>query len=127
MRKTISVATAAAIAGFCFASASSYAALRYNIWKASDANFRLGYVIGYIDAATLASRKDIRLQVPTRTGKNYDRWVNGVNAFYADPANASREVPDAIYEVGTKIRNEMLSEWGLRRQARPLPSPSVAP
>jgi hypothetical protein len=127
MRRTIVVATLAAFAGFCFASASSYASLRYKTWKNSDESFRLGYVIGYIDAAALAQRKDMRLQVPTGGGKNFDRWVNDVNAFYENPANASRDVPDAIYEIGSRIRAQMLREWGQKRLARPVPSPSPAP
>jgi hypothetical protein len=35
MRKMIMVATLAAFGGFCFASATAFASLRYNIWKTS--------------------------------------------------------------------------------------------
>lgn len=126
MRRTILVATVATFVGFCFSSASSYAALRYNIWKTMGESFQLGYVIGYLDAAGLAQRRDMRLQVPTGGGKKFDRWVKDVNEFYANPANASRDVPDAMFDVGNRIRTQMLREWGLKRQGLPVPSPSPA-
>ena len=127
MRRMILVATLAAFGGFCLASASAFAALRYHTWRSSGESFQLGYVIGYLDAVRLGQRKDPRMMVPTGNDKNYDKWVREVNAFYANPANENRSVPDAIYEVGSAIRTQMLKEWGLRRQGRPVPSSSAQP
>ncbi len=127
MRRTIVIATIAAFGGFCLASASAYASLRYNIWKANGDSFQLGYVIGYFDAIGLMQKKDPRVSVSNLSGKNFDRWVKDVNAFYQDPANEKRPVPDAIYEIGSRARDKMLREWGLRRQGRPVPTPSTAP
>lgn len=123
----ILVATLAAFGGFCFAGASAFASLRYNIWKASPESFQLGYVIGYIDAVRLGQRKDPRASIPTGNDKNFDRWVRDVNAFYANPNNENRAVPDAMYEIGNVIRTQMLKEWGLKRQGRPVPSSSPTP
>lgn len=127
MRRMILVATLAMFAGFCLANASAFASLRYNIWRASDENFQLGYVIGYLDAVRLAGRKDPRMMVPVGNDKNYAKWVRDVNAFYANPENEKRTVPDAIYEVGSAIRTKMLQEWGLKRQGRPVPSATANP
>jgi hypothetical protein len=127
MRRMILVATLATFAGFCLANATAFASLRYNIWRKSDQNFQLGYVIGYLDAVRLAGRKDPRMMVPVGNDKNYGKWVNDVNAFYANPANENRTVPDAIYEVGSAIRTKMLQEWGLKRQGRPVPSATAQP
>ena len=118
------MATLAAFGGFCLANASAFAALRYNIWQSSGESFQLGYVIGYLDAVALAQRKDFRLQVPNLNGKKFDRWVRDVNEFYKDPANQARPVPDAIYEVGSKVRDEMLKNWGLQRMGKPTPTQS---
>jgi hypothetical protein len=127
MRRMILVATLAMFAGFCLASASAFATLRYNIWRTSDESFQLGYVIGYLDAVRLAGRKDPRMMVPVGNDKNFAKWVRDVNAFYANPANENRSVPDAIYEVGMAIRTKMLKEWGLKRQGRPVPSATAQP
>jgi hypothetical protein len=106
MRKTIIIATLAAFGGFCLANMSAFAALRYNIWQSSGERFQLGYVIGYLDAVALAGQRDPRAQIPTGVGKNFDKWVRDVNAFYADPANQDRSVPDAMYQIGSKIRDK---------------------
>ncbi len=127
MRKTIVVGTLAACAGFCFAAASSTAALRYDIWKGYGYQFQLGYVVGYLDAVGMARRKDARLNVPTGRNKDFDKWVADINAFYDDPANQNRPVPDAMFEIGTRIRTKMIQEWGLRRQGRPVPTQTAAP
>lgn len=127
MRGTVVVATFAALAGFCFAAASSYAALRYNIWKGYGYQFQLGYVVGYLDAVTLAQRKDTRLNVPIGGDKNFDKWVAQINAFYEDPANQSRGLPDAMFQIGTRIRTQMLHDLGMKRQGRPVPTRTTAP
>jgi hypothetical protein len=122
MRKMIVVATLAAFGGFCFASAPAFATLRYNIWKTSTDQFQLGYVIGYLDAARLAQRRDYRAAVPITPGKDFTGWVRGVNEYFAKPENANRTVPDAMSEVGTAFRVEILRESG-RKQMGILTSP----
>ena len=128
MRKTMLVAVIAAVGGFCLASVPAMGALRYNIWSQSGEQFQLGYVIGYLDAVGLARRNDSRAQIPIVKGKDFQRWVNDVNAFYADPSNQTRPVPDALYEAGLRVRQEQMKSWQQRSQKPPLvPSPSPAP
>jgi len=126
MRKTTLLAVAAAaIGGFCLASVTAFGVTQFNIWQTNGEQFQLGYIVGYLDAVTLSQRKDRRAMLPTGGGKNFDRWLREVNAYFADPANAKRSVPDAMGFVGTKIRNEWMEDWARRtRQARPSPSPS---
>ena len=123
----IIVATLATFVGFCLANGSAFATLRFNVWRAAGDAFQLGYVVGYLDAVRLAQRKDFRMMIPAASDKDFTRWVRAVNAFYENPANQHRPVPDAIYEFGTGLRNQMLREWGLKRQGRPVPSPSALP
>lgn len=111
----------------CLAAVSSYAALRYNIWQVYGHEFQLGYVVGYLDAVAMAQRKDTRLSIPTGGDRNFEKWVRDVNAFYENPANQNREVPDAMYDIGVRIRTQMLQEWGLKRQGRPVPTRTAAP
>ncbi|MEO7437386.1 MAG: hypothetical protein ABI080_18055 [Candidatus Binatia bacterium] len=126
----------AAVSGFGLASVPAFGVLRSNTWLESGEPFRLGYVIGYIDAVQLAQRKDVRVQLPTGGGKNYDRWVRDVTAFYANPVNKGRGVPDAMYEVGAVVRAEWLKDFAARNaerkaaaagEAAKAPSPSPAP
>ena len=42
-------------------------------------------------------------------------WVRGVNEYFAKPENANRTVPDAMSEVGTAYRVEILREGGRKR------------
>jgi hypothetical protein len=128
MRRTILVATLAALGGFCLASATAFGAARYHVWRAYGANFQLGYVVGYLDALGLARRQDARTMIPTSAGKNFERWVREVNEFYENPANDKREVADAMFEVGSRIQAELLK--GLAdstRRSKPEPSPSAEP
>ena len=127
MRKTILVACLAAIGGFCLASATSFAAARYKIWQQSGPEFQLGYVIGYLDAISLSQRHDQRASIPTRSGKNFNRWLIGINEFFAKPENQNREVADAIYSVGEKLRDEYLREWGKGMGLKPLTTPAPTP
>ncbi len=136
MRKTMVVAVIAAVGGFGLASVPAFGVLKAGTWSQSGEQFRLGYVIGYLDAIQLAQRKDIRTQLPTGGGKNnYDRWVRDVNAFYENPQNTARAVPDAMYEVGAVIRAEWLRDFAARNAekkaaaaaARVSPSPAPAP
>lgn len=114
--------------GFCLATATTFAAARYNIWHSSGPSFQLGYIIGYLDAVSLVQKRDLRASVPIRAGKKYDRWVDGVNAYFEDPANQKREIADGIHAVGIKIRDEWLRDWGKkatdRAVATPVPSPA---
>ena len=125
MRRMIVVATLAAFGGFCFASATAFASLRYGYWQAAPPQFQLGYVIGFLDAAGLSRRGDYRVAVPIMRGKDFSSWVRGVNEFYAKPENQKRSVADAISAVGTGIREELLREGGRKRMGivtSPLPS-----
>ncbi len=125
MRRMIVVATLAAFGGFCIASATAFASLRYGYWKAAPPQFQLGYVIGYLDAAGLSRKGDFRLAVPITNNKDFSGWVRGVNEFYAKPENQNRSVADAIAAVGTAMRVELLRESGRKRMGivtSPLPS-----
>lgn len=125
MRKMIFVATLAAFGGFCLAAATSLASLRSPVWKASSESFKLGYVIGYLDAAALSQRSDARASVPIPPGKDYRPWVRGVDKYFADPANEYRTVPDAISKIGTDMRVELLQESGRKRMGlKPTPKPT---
>lgn len=126
----------AAIGGFGLASVPAFGVLKGNTWVESSEPFRLGYVIGYLDAVQLAQRKDLRVQLPTGGGKNYDRWVRDVTKFYENPANKGRGVPDAMYEVGAVVRAEWLKDFAAKNAERKAaaaaaagkaPSPSPAP
>ena len=122
------MATLAAVGGFCLASATAFGFARLNIWNAYGENFQLGYVVGYLDALGLVRRKDARTNIPTSNGKDFYRWVGGVNEFYENPANAQREVPDAMFEIGSRLQAELLKKLADRaQQPRPSPSPSAEP
>jgi len=116
-----------ALGGFCLASGSAFAVLQHNIWKMSDSNFQLGYVIGYFDAYSLMQKKDYRLQIVSVHGKQYDRWVQDVNAYFANPEHEKDSVPDAIYDIGSKARDKALREWGARQMGKPVPTESATP
>jgi hypothetical protein len=122
MRKMVLTATLAAFGGFCLAAATSFASLRYQVWKASSEPFKMGYVIGYLDAVGLSQRRDARASVTIPPGKDYAPWVRGVDKYFADPANQDRSIPDAILQVGTDFRVELLREAGRQRMGLP-PSP----
>jgi hypothetical protein len=124
MRRTIVIAMLAAVGGFCLASASALASLQYKMWNQSDDQFKTGYVIGYLDAVALMQRKDYRVSVPLRGGKNFDFWLRGLKSYYADPANQVRSVPEAIYEIGAKSRDDLLRNWGLQQMGRPTAAPT---
>jgi hypothetical protein len=121
----IVVATLAAFGGFSLAAVTAFASLRYPVWKASSDPFKLGYVIGYLDAVALSQRSDARASVPIAPGKDYAPWVRGVDAYFADPANQHKTIPDAISQVGTDFRTELLREGGRKRMGLvPTPKPS---
>lgn len=127
MRERLLIAVMATCLGFLLASVTTFAYTGGNIWKIQGPEFRLGYVIGYLDAVSLAQRKDIRSMVPVR-GKNFDRWVKGVDEFFANDANAGRTVPDGMYAVGEKIRQAWMLDWAQKTgRIAPSPSPSAGP
>jgi hypothetical protein len=121
----ILVATLAALGGFSLATATSFASLRYPVWKASSPQFKLGYVIGYLDSVALRQRSDARGSIPIPPGKDYAPWVRGVDAYFDDPANQHRTIPDAMWQVGTDMRTELLREGGRKRMGlKPSPKPT---
>ena len=121
------VATLAVGAGLGLASVTAFGSTRMNIWRTYGEYFQLGYVVGYLDAVLLAQRHDVRAQVLGGGSRDFNRWVREVNAFYEDAKNAERPVPDAIYVVGTKMRDEWLAELARKRQqGTPSPNPSPA-
>lgn len=127
MRRTLLIALTAGCGGFLLAGVAAFGSTRANIWQMQGPEFRLGYVIGYLDAVALSQRKDPRASLPI-TGKKFDRWVQGIDAYFADTANANRTVPDAMYAVGSKIRVEWLEEWARKTgEIKPSPSPSAGP
>ena len=127
MRRTLLIALAAACGGFLIGGVTAFGATRANIWQMHGPEFHLGYVVGYLDAVVLSQRKDPRASLPM-IGKNFARWVQGVDEFFADGANADRTVPDGMYAVGSKIRAEWLQDWARRTgQIKASPSPSPGP
>lgn len=127
MRGQFLIAVTAACLGFLLAGVTTFAYTRANIWLMQAPEFRLGYVIGYLDAVALAQRKDPRGMVQN-SGKDFDRWVKGVDDFFANGANADRTVPDGMYTVGQKIREQWLLDWARKTgEIKPSPSPSAGP
>ena len=113
----------AGCAGFCVASATAFGYAKLNAWRSFGEHFQLGYVVGYLDAVQLTKRHDPRALVPSEGQPAYERWRDMVNAFYADPANANRAVPDAMAAAGAQIQGEIL-ESVRKRRARPAASPN---
>ena len=127
MRRTIIAALLAWCAGFTIAGASAYGYALLDAWRGYGDNFQLGYIIGYLDAAALVKRHDMRVYVPTGGRPNFERWRDLVNAYYADPANAKRSIPDAMSAAGKQIGEEMMQAYRKRLEARRSPAPSPAP
>lgn len=127
MRRTIAVATVAGCLGFLVASVTSDAATLFKTWRQFGPTFQLGYVVGYLDAITLAQRKDPRAALPTQTGMDFNMWVTGVNQYFENPANAQRSVPDAMSSVGRELRRRWLEDWSEKLKARRSPQPSSSP
>lgn len=121
------VATLAVGAGLGLASVTAFGSTRMNIWRTYGEYFQLGYVVGYLDAVVLAQRHDVRAQVLGGGSRDFNRWVREVNAFYEDPKNAERPVPDAMHVVAMRMRDEWLQELARKKQqGKPSPSPSPA-
>ena len=126
------MAVLAGCAGFGAASMSAYAYTQMNTWRQFGERFQLGYVVGYLDAVKLSKRKDPRAMIPSPSRGDYEGWRQDVDAFYEDPVNQNRPVPDAMLAVGEKLRARIMKEYTEQRRqrleaARTLPSPSPAP
>ncbi len=128
MRRKIGVVFAVC-AALGLVSATAFAGLKLTTWRAYGEQFQLGYITGYLDAIVLAQRKDRRVALPTGSGRqNYERWLRDINAYFEDPANAKRTLPDAIAFVGDNIRREWLEDWAKKaNRAKPSPGPSPGP
>ena len=129
MRRTLAVAALAACGGFCLASATALGGVRLDVWRDFGEKFQIGYIIGYLDAASLAKRHDMRvLGIPTGGKANFERWRAMVNEFYVDPAHANARLSEAMGAVGKRLQEEMLKAGRERTAQRPLPgaSPAVA-
>lgn len=135
MRRMIVIAALGACGGFCLASATALGYAKLNAWRDFGEKFQLGYVVGYLDAVTLAKRHDRRAFVPAVNKPQYERWRDMVNAFYEDPANSNRPLPDAMAAAGARLQEELLQsyrqqqdrEWTAKLAASPVPSPSASP
>jgi hypothetical protein len=100
------------------------ATLMLNAWQGFGENFQLGYVVGYIDAVKLEHLKDPRVMIPTTGTADFNRWRALVNEYFADPKNANRAVPDAMYAVGKIMSAEIARDWNERTRAAASPSPA---
>jgi len=126
VRRTIVIAALAGCGGFCLASATALGGVKFRTWCEFGEVFQLGYVVGYLDAVALAKRHDMRAYgVPSGGKVNYELWRDRVNEFYADPAHANAQVPDAMRAVGEKFQEEILKARAEAR--RPSPSPGASP
>jgi hypothetical protein len=126
MWRRITIAIVAGFLGVLAGAVTLHAATLLKTWRQFGPDFQLGYVVGYLEGMTLARRKDPRAAVPTRSRMDFDVWVQGVNEYFKDPANAKRSVPDAMAFVGQKFRERWLDEWSetLKTRSSPQPSPS---
>ena len=127
MRRTVTIGLLAACVGFVLARTAAFGGLKPNIWQQSGPEFRLGYVIGYLDAAGLAARGDRRARVAVFGKTYFDRYVKGVDDYFANGANANRDVPDAIAAVAEQIRQQWMADWARKTGRIPSPTPSSGP
>src|SRR5437868_13124775 len=98
-RTTVTIAMAWA-AGFVMAEGIASAVTMFNAGKYLCEYLQLGYVVGYIDAVKLENQKDQRAMIPTSGTADFEYWRKLVNEYFADPKNANRSVPDAMYAAG---------------------------
>jgi hypothetical protein len=131
LKRHLVVAALAGCAGFCLASATAFAYAKLNVWRNRGESFQLGYIVGYLDAVSLAKRHDVRGFVPAQSRPRYDYWRQLVNEYFENPANAHRSVPDAMRAVGTRIQEEEIKHWQdqrwkkLQKQLDAQPSPGA--
>lgn len=118
LRRALVIAALAGCGGFCLAGARAFAYTMLNAWRGYGEQFQLGYVVGYLDAVTLSKRHDPRSFIAVGRKAQYARWRDMVNAYFADPANANRPVPDAMAAVGAQLLAEQTKAWNEQRQRR---------
>lgn len=128
-RRSTVVPALAFAAGLCLAGATAWGYALLNAWRAHGAEFQLGYVVGYLDGVEICKSRDVRSAIPSRGRLQYERWRQGVNEYFADPANAKRSVPDAMKWIGDQIQKEKLEAMNRRwlEKARSKASPSPSP
>lgn len=126
MRRTLVTVALAWCAGLCTAAGAAHGFALLDAWQAYGEQFQLGYVVGYIDAVTLAKRHDQRVYaIPTGGMPKYELWRSRVNDFFADPANAKRSVPDAMAAAGKIFQDEFLKAWAEHKK-KATPAPGAA-
>jgi hypothetical protein len=128
MRRTIWLTALAWSAGFCMAAALASATTMLNAWRGYGEYFQLGYVVGYLDAVRLQHLRDRRVNLPSTGTADFERWRGLVNEYFADPKNANRAVPDAMFAAGQVITEEIKKTMREQMNASPSPStPSPSP
>jgi hypothetical protein len=123
--------TAVAIVAWCLgmsmSATLSWGLAMLDAWRGYGDQFQTGYVVGFLDAVTLAKRHDQRVYaVPGIQKPNYERWRRMVNDYNEEPANAKRPLPDAFAAVGKAEQQRMMEDY-MRRQKEPTASPDTSP
>ena len=128
MRRTLLLAVTCWTIGFCSSTAAAFGYTTLSAWRDLGDYFQMGYVVGYLDAVTVCKRRDVRrCYVPTGGKKTrYEMWRERINEFYADPANAKKQLPDAMGAVGAKLAQEIL-ERNTRLPAEQTPRGARSP
>jgi hypothetical protein len=130
MRRMIWTTALAWVAGFCMATSIAFGYALLDAWRGFGADFQLGYIVGYLDAAKLQQRRDARASgIPSERQVNYERWRDLVNAYFEDPAHAKKSVPDAIAAIADNLREEKMKAYSARPRllTSPSPAPSLTP
>ena len=82
-------------------------------------DFQLGYVIGYLDAVALAQASETARAIPTAAARTSIAGCDDVNAFFAERRRIrTARCPTPCTQVGAKIRDEWLREWGTGRRPK---------
>src|SRR6267142_131832 len=127
MRRAIVTTAVAWAAGFVMAAGIASAVTLRNAWQDLGEYFQLGYVVGYIDAVKLEHLKDRRTMIPTSGTADFEYWRKLVNEYFADPKNANRSVPDAMYAAGQIVSENIRRSLRERMLPSPSPSPAISP
>ncbi|SRR6266404_5719311 len=126
MRRTIVATTVAWVAGFLMAEGIASAVTMLGAWRDLGEYFQLGYVVGYLDAVKLENLKDRRTMIPTSGTADFEYWRKLVNEYFADPKNANRSVPDAMFAAGKIVSQNITRSLQERQQQSPSPSPAAS-
>src|SRR6266481_2663581 len=126
MRRTFWTTALAWATGFCMAAGIASATTMLNAWREYGEYFQLGYVVGYIDAVKLENLKDRRTMIPTSGTADFEYWRKLVNEYFADPKNANRSVPDAMFAAGKIVSQNITRSLQERQQQSPSPSPAAS-